>query len=141
VHIGVGVSIGAEKKWLLLAVTLIKADIVYCDDLVDESLLSLCGGECIYVGKRKGRASHKQDAINEKLYGSAIAGKTVVRLKGGDPSIFGRAGEELEFLCRRCIPVETVPGITAASVAAAAGQGHSVLLISPIPLSEGRTHS
>jgi uroporphyrin-III C-methyltransferase len=99
-----------------------KADVVYCDDLVDESLLSLCGGECIYVGKRKGRASHKQDAINEKLYGSAVAGKTVVRLKGGDPSIFGRAGEELEFLRRRCIPVETVPGITAASAAAAAGR-------------------
>jgi uroporphyrinogen III methyltransferase/synthase len=99
-----------------------KADVVYCDDLVDESLLSLCGGECIYVGKRKGRASHKQDAINDKLYRSAIEGKTVVRLKGGDPSIFGRAGEELEFLRRRWIPVETVPGITAAAAAAAAGR-------------------
>ena len=99
-----------------------RADVVYCDDLVDESLLSLCGGECIYVGKRKGRASHRQDAINEKLYGSAVEGKTVVRLMGGDPSIFGRAGEELEFLRRRCIPVETVPGITAASAAAAAGR-------------------
>ena len=99
-----------------------KADVVYCDDLVDESLLSLCGGKCIYVGKRKGRASRKQDAINEKLYRSALEGKTVVRLKGGDPSIFGRAGEELEFLRRRCVPVETVPGITAASAAAAAGR-------------------
>ena len=99
-----------------------KADVVYCDDLVDESLLSFRGGECIYVGKRKGRASHKQDAINEKLYRSAIEGKTVVRLKGGDPSIFGRAGEESEFLRRRCIPVETVPGIAAASAAAAAGR-------------------
>ena len=81
-----------------------RADVVYCDDLVDESLLSLCGGESIYVGKRKGRASHRQDAINEKLYYSALEGKTVVRLKGGDPSIFGRAGEELEFLRRRCDP-------------------------------------
>jgi uroporphyrinogen III methyltransferase / synthase len=99
-----------------------KADVVYCDDLVDESLLSLCGGKCIYVGKRKDRASHKQDAINEKLYRSALDGRTVVRLKGGDPSIFGRAGEELEFLRRRWIPVETVPGITAASAAAAAGR-------------------
>ena len=119
----VGAGPGAADLLTLRAQRVVaKADVVYCDDLVDESLLSLCGKNCVYVGKRKGRASHKQDAINEKLYRSAIEGKTVVRLKGGDPSIFGRAGEELEFLRRRCIPVETVPGITAASAAAAAGQ-------------------
>jgi uroporphyrin-III C-methyltransferase len=98
-----------------------KLAVVYYDDLVDESILSLCPGDCVYVGKRKGRPSHSQDLINEKLYGSAVEGKTVGRLKGGDPSIFGRAGEELAFLRSRWIPVEVVPGITAASAAAAAG--------------------
>ncbi len=119
----VGAGPGAADLLTLRAQRVMaKANVIYCDDLVDESLLSLCGGECVYVGKRKGRASHKQDAINEKLYHSALEGQTVVRLKGGDPSIFGRAGEELEFLRRRYIPVETVPGITAASAAAAAGR-------------------
>jgi uroporphyrin-III C-methyltransferase len=98
-----------------------KVDVVYYDDLVDESILSLSPGECVYVGKRKGRPSHSQDLINEQLYRSALEGKTVGRLKGGDPSIFGRAGEELAFLRSRWISVETIPGITAASAAAAAG--------------------
>ncbi len=100
---------------------LAQADIVYYDDLVDDSLLAYCPGEHVYVGKRKGRSSHSQDSINEMLYRSALEGKTVVRLKGGDPSIFGRAGEELDYLRRRWITTEVVPGVTSASAAAAAG--------------------
>jgi uroporphyrin-III C-methyltransferase len=100
---------------------LAKTDVVYYDDLVDEGLLSFCAGDPIYVGKRKGRPSHAQDAINEMLYRSALEGKTVARLKGGDPSIFGRGGEELEYLRRRWIRVETVPGVTSASAAAGTG--------------------
>ena len=100
---------------------LAQAEIVYYDDLVDGSLLAYCTGEHVYVGKRKGRTSHSQDSINELLYRSALEGKTVVRLKGGDPSIFGRAGEELDYLRRRWITVEMVPGVTSASAASAAG--------------------
>lgn len=95
------------------------ADIVFYDDLVDESLPALCLGERIYVGKRKGRAPFSQDAINEMVYRSACSGKFVVRLKGGDPSIFGRGGEELDYLRHRWMPVEVIPGVTAASAASA----------------------
>ena len=100
---------------------LAKSDIVYYDDLVDESLLRLSPGEHVYVGKRKGCTSVRQDTINEMLYDSALQGRSVVRLKGGDPSIFGRGGEELDYLRRRWIRVEVVPGVTSASAAAAAG--------------------
>ena len=118
----IGAGPGAADLLTLRARHVLKnADAVYYDDLVDESILSLCPGECIYVGKRKGRPSHSQEFINRELYRSAIEGKIVGRLKGGDPSIFGRAGEELAFLRSRWISVETVPGITAASAAAAAG--------------------
>lgn len=97
-----------------------QADIIYYDSLIDASVLDRYPGECVFVGKRKGNHSQQQAEINALLYQAASAGKMVVRLKGGDPCIFGRAGEEAEYLRQRNIPVEIVPGITAASAAAAA---------------------
>ena len=111
----------ADLITLRAQLALAKADVVYYDDLVDESLLSFSEGVRVYVGKRKGRVSHAQDAINDALYRSAVEGKTVVRLKGGDPSIFGRAGEEVDYLRRRWVRVEMIPGVTSASAASAAG--------------------
>ncbi|MBI5939983.1 MAG: uroporphyrinogen-III C-methyltransferase, partial [Caulobacterales bacterium] len=73
----------------------------------------------IQTGKRAGRASMAQDEINRLLLRLARRGLTVVRLKGGDPSIFGRVGEEVDFLRRNGVPTEVVPGVTAACAAAA----------------------
>ena len=77
-------------------------------------------GRVIYVGKAKGNHSLSQDEINALLAEHAEAGSRVVRLKGGDPFIFGRGGEELAYLKERGIAVETVPGVTAALGAASA---------------------
>ncbi len=96
-----------------------KADAIYYDDLIEKTCLQNFSGEKIYVGKRKGNHSHTQDEINELLYNSVISGKITVRLKGGDPFIFGRGGEEYEYLHRRLIVPEVIPGITAAVGAAA----------------------
>ena len=95
------------------------ADVIFYDDLMDESMLDPYNCEKTYVGKRKGRHSVEQDTINDMIYLAAMDGKTVVRLKGGDPSVFGRSGEEAEYLARRLIPVEIVPGVTSALAAAA----------------------
>jgi uroporphyrin-III C-methyltransferase/precorrin-2 dehydrogenase/sirohydrochlorin ferrochelatase len=97
-----------------------KADIIFYDDLIDsEYLSSFPEAEKVYVGKRRGSHSNSQDRINKLLYEAATKGKQVVRLKGGDPFIFGRGGEEFKYLCERSIDVSVVPGITAASAAAA----------------------
>ena len=95
------------------------ADIIYYDDLLDEKLMDKYPGEKVYVGKRRGRHSTRQDDINGMLYRSARAGKSVVRLKCGDPLIFSRGGEELRHLRERSIEVEVVPGISSAQIAAA----------------------
>jgi uroporphyrinogen III methyltransferase / synthase len=96
------------------------ADTVVTDRLLDPHLLiGIEPEKIIYVGKGPGRHSVPQDGINQLLVDLARAGKTVVRLKGGDPFIFGRGGEELDALVAAGIPFEIVPGITAASVAAA----------------------
>lgn len=93
-----------------------KGDVIVYDRLANPSLLRRTkpGAEKIYVGKRTERHTMKQEDINQLLVDLALTGKTVVRLKGGDPTIFGRVGEEAELLRRYGIPYEIVPGITAA---------------------------
>ena len=98
-----------------------RADIVFYDALVGSGVLKLIGPDtdCVSVGKRSGRHSRDQRAIDALIVEAARAGKRVVRLKGGDPSIFGRANEELEACRAAGIPVHICPGVTAASAAAA----------------------
>jgi len=101
--------------------TLGMADIVLHDALVSAEVLSLASqrARLMNVGKRCGRKSITQDQINDLLVRFTIAGKVVVRLKSGDPTIFGRAGEELDCLRVAGIEVEIIPGITAGLAAAA----------------------
>ena len=101
-----------------------KGDVLVYDRLASPRLLKWMkpGGEKIYVGKRPDRHTMKQEEINQLLVDLALQGKTVVRLKGGDPTIFGRVGEEAGLLRKHGIPYEIVPGITSAiSVPAYAG--------------------
>jgi uroporphyrin-III C-methyltransferase len=90
-----------------------QADAILYDALVDETLLTLAHGEKIYAGKRAGVRSCKQDEISELLVTLAEAGKRVLRLKGGDPFVFGRGGEEAQALARAGVNFRIVPGITA----------------------------
>jgi uroporphyrin-III C-methyltransferase/precorrin-2 dehydrogenase/sirohydrochlorin ferrochelatase len=92
------------------------ADIVLTDDLVSSEILGRVrrDAEIVHVGKRKGHIGIGQDAINRRLIAEAKGGRNVVRLKGGDPFIFGRGGEEREALEAEGIAVTVVPGITAA---------------------------
>jgi uroporphyrin-III C-methyltransferase len=92
---------------------LAQADYVLHDALVDESLLALARGEKIYAGKRAGVRSCKQDEISDLLVTLAKEGARVLRLKGGDPFVFGRGGEEAQALARAGVPFRIVPGITA----------------------------
>ncbi|MCI8938886.1 MAG: uroporphyrinogen-III C-methyltransferase [Dorea sp.] len=98
-----------------------KADVIVYDALIGLEIFGQIppGKELIYVGKRAGRHTCSQREINETLLKKAKEGKKVLRLKGGDPFIFGRGGEELELLAGAGIPFEIVPGITSASAAAA----------------------
>src|SRR5581483_3849934 len=101
------------------------AEVVLHDELVSPEILSLlpARAKIVNVGKRCGRLSTPQDEIHRLLLEHALMGLQVVRLKGGDPFIFGRGGEELEGLRQAGIEVEVVPGITAALGAAAGVQG------------------
>lgn len=91
------------------------ADLIYYDALVSEEILELvpAATEIIYVGKRGGRTSPKQVDITERLIESAKAGRRVLRLKGGDPFVFGRGGEEAQELAKANIPFRVIPGVTA----------------------------
>lgn len=91
---------------------LAQADIIFHDDLVDRSYLDKYPAEKVYVGKRNGRHSYRQDDINELLYQAAWAGKQVVRLKGGDPMVFAHGREEIDYLQRRFVEVSVIPGIS-----------------------------
>jgi len=102
---------------------LAQADIVFHDALVDSEMLNLCPqAEKIAVGKRCGKLSSAQQFINKRLVVAAQKYKIIVRLKGGDPMLFGRADEELSTLKQAGIEVEVVPGITAALASAASIQ-------------------
>lgn len=98
------------------------ADIVFYDALVGQGVLDLIPGhvERVSVGKRAGRHSKDQGSINSLIVRAALAGRRVVRLKGGDPSIFGRSMEEMAALAEQGVQARICPGITAASAAAAA---------------------
>src|SRR5215469_9671266 len=97
------------------------AEALLHDALVGPEILDLAPRQCLRIrtGKRAGGASMKQDEINALMARLALKGLKVVRLKGGDPSVFGRSGEEKDYLEQRGIAVEIVPGVTAASAAAA----------------------
>lgn len=90
-----------------------EADMVLYDALVHPDQLHAAkpGAELVFVGKRAGRVSERQAAINRRLVEAARRGKTVVRLKGGDPYLFGRGSEEAELLAAEGIPFEVVPGV------------------------------
>ncbi len=91
-----------------------RADCVLYDNLAPRALLNLApaGAELLYVGKKRSKHTYRQEEISAMLVERARAGKTVVRLKGGDPLIFGRGGEEVEALVEAGIDFEVVPGVT-----------------------------
>ena len=91
------------------------ADVVIYDRLADDAILNFCSGaKKIYVGKSAGKHTLKQTEINQLLVEEAQKNKIVVRLKGGDPFVFGRGGEEALFLRENNVPFEIVPGVTSA---------------------------
>lgn len=97
-----------------------QADIVYHDALVSAEVLDLCRRDAhkVFVGKKRSNHAVAQQGINQLMINAAKSGKRVVRLKGGDPFVFGRGGEEIQALRAAGIPYQVVPGITAAGAAA-----------------------
>jgi uroporphyrin-III C-methyltransferase len=100
------------------------AEVVLHDDLVSPEVLSLCSAtaQVVSVGKRCGRRGFSQEQINQLMIHYARQGREVARLKSGDPSVFGRLGEELDALREAGVEVDVIPGVTAVTAAAAAAQ-------------------
>ena len=98
-----------------------EADVIVYDRLVDRRLLKEAGvdAELLYVGKGPGDRAMEQEEINRTLVSKSLGGKAVARLKGGDPFVFGRGGEEAQALARAGVPFEIVPGVTSAIAAPA----------------------
>jgi len=121
----IGAGPGDPELITLKGLKLLKeADVVLYDHLVSRALLkeAKSSAPLISVGKKHGAHSMSQDAINKLLFLEASKGKKVARLKGGDPYVFGRGGEEILFLKARGVDVEVVPGVSAAiAVPALAG--------------------
>jgi uroporphyrin-III C-methyltransferase len=118
----VGAGPGDPELLTLKAARLLaQAGVVLHDDLVPQAILALAGKQAliISVGKRCGRKKITQAAIHDLMIASARSGLAVIRLKSGDPMIFGRAAEEIDALREAGVPFEVVPGVTAASSAAA----------------------
>jgi uroporphyrinogen III methyltransferase / synthase len=116
----VGAGPGDPDLLTVKAVKLLnKADVVLYDELVGKEILNNIKAELIFVGKKPYEDSIKQDSINYLLYKNAVAGKLVVRLKGGDTAFFSRGAEEINYLKKNLVNVKVIPGITAASAASA----------------------
>ena len=131
----VGAGPGDPELLTLKALRVLQtADAVLHDDLVSQEILKLIpsAAQVHNVGKRCGKKNIAQEEINFLMIALADSGLRVIRLKSGDPMIFGRAGEEIESLRRTGIPYEVVPGVTSALGAAAAAQ---------IPLTHRRASS
>jgi uroporphyrin-III C-methyltransferase len=116
----VGAGPGDPELWTLRALNRLRAaDLVLYDALIDaDALRQTTDAPCFCVGKRAGRASVKQETINRLMIRAARRGKHVVRLKGGDPFVFGRGAEEALALAMAGIRYEVVPGVTTAVAAA-----------------------
>lgn len=118
----VGAGPGDPKLLTVRAVELLrKADVVIYDRLIGKSILNLAPKTArkIYVGKKSRKHEVPQNKINELLVSTALEGKKIVRLKGGDPFLFGRGGEEAETLVENHVKFEVVPGVSSAVAAPA----------------------
>jgi uroporphyrinogen III methyltransferase / synthase len=116
----VGAGPGDPDLLTLRAAELLKkAEVVIYDRLIQEGVLAYCApsAERIYMGQPVGKHESRQEEVHELLLQKARERKLVVRLKGGDPFLFGRGGEEIEFLAEHRIPFEVVPGVSSALAA------------------------